>query len=308
MTVMPSGNSGKPNGLTILGTVSLDTIRTPEVSYADGLGGSAAYAALSAGRFVRPNMVARCGDGLAARHVALLEAAADIRGLSYEGRTFRYEGAYPDGRTPENIRVEYNTPEGYGHDIPEEYRASGMVLLANEDPARQVRALERFDGPELVMCDTISGWVGRDPEGVMRALGSADIAILNDAEARRLTGEREPARCAGAIRRCGACHVIIKKGEHGSVLFSGGRAFPLPAYPLEAAADPTGAGDAFAGAVMGYMAAVGRTDLEELRRACSYGNVLGSFAAERAGNEGLVGASDDMVRGRVDEYRALLSV
>ena len=304
MAVMPPGDAHK---LTILGTISLDTIRTPAVKYADGLGGSAAYAALAAGRFTRPNVVGRCGRDLAARHVALLEAAADIRGLSYAGRTFRYEAVYPDGHNRQSVKTELNTPEGYKHRIPEEYRASSMVLLANEDPAKQVCALEQFDGPKLVMCDTIHGWVRRDPDGVRRALGSADIAILNDAEARELTGERELSQCAAMIRGWGACHVIIKKGEHGSVLFSGGRAFPLPAYPLDAAADPTGAGDVFAGAVMGYMAAVGRTDLGELRRACVYGNVLGSFAAERAGNLGLVEASDDMMRGRTREYREMLS-
>ena len=141
---------------------------------------------------------------------------------------------------------------------------------------------------------------------MVRVLGSVDAVIINDGEARELTGVYNLVRCARDISEWGARHVIIKKGEHGSILFSGDQAFPLPAYPLDAVADPTGAGDAFAGAMMGHLASDGRTDLPSLRRACMYGNVMGSFAVERAGTAGLTEPPDGTVEGRIRAYRSMV--
>lgn len=294
--------------LTVFGSVVLDTIHTPEGTYADGLGGSSIYAAISASRFARPNLVGRGGGDLPESHIRMLDGMMDTGGLGgMDGRTFRYEARYLDNfQTRQDIRVEPNVPDGYVPRVPEGYRGSELVYLANEDPVHQLRVLEQFDGPGFVMCDTIGYWIQNRRDDVMRVFGSVDAAIINDGEARELTGAYNLVRCARTISEWGAKHVIIKKGEHGSILFSGGRAFPLPAYPLDTVADPTGAGDAFAGAVMGHLASGGRTDLPALRRACMYGNVMGSFAVERAGTAGLTEPADGAVEGRVQEYRSMV--
>lgn len=296
--------------LTVFGSVVLDTIHTPSGTYTDGLGGAAVYAAISASRYTRPNLVARGGGDLSESHVKMLDGMMDTGGLGgMDGRTFRYEARYLDNfQTREDIRVEPNVPEGYVPRVPEGYRGSEFVYLANEDPVQQLRVLEQFDGPGFVMCDTIGHWILNKRDDVVRVLGSVDAVIINDAEARELTGAYNLVRCARAISGWGAKHIIIKKGEHGSILFSGGQAFPLPAYPLDAVADPTGAGDAFAGAMMGHLASDGRTDLPSLRRACMYGNVMGSFAVERAGTTGLTEPADSTVEGRLQEYRSMVCV
>ena len=296
--------------LTVFGSVVLDTIHIPAGTYADGLGGSSVYAAISASRFTRPNLVGRGGGDLPESHIKMLDGMMDTEGLGgMDGRTFRYEARYLDNfQTREDIRVEPNVPEGYVPRVPEGYRGSELVYLANEDPAQQLRVLEQFDGPDFVMCDTIGHWILNRRDDVVRVFGSVDAVIINDGEARELTGAYNLVQCARAISEWGAKHVIIKKGEHGSILFSGGQTFPLPAYPLDAVADPTGAGDAFAGAAMGYLASDGRTDLPSLRRACTYGNVMGSFAVERAGTAGLTDLSTGMVEGRVREYRSMVCV
>ena len=296
--------------LTVFGSVVLDTIHIPAGTYADGLGGSSVYAAISASRFTRPNLVGRGGGDLPESHIKMLDGMMDTEGLGgMDGRTFRYEARYLDNfQTREDIRVEPNVPEGYVPRVPEGYRGSELVYLANEDPAQQLRVLEQFDGPDFVMCDTIGHWILNRRDDVVRVFGSVDAVIINDGEARELTGAYNLVQCARAISEWGAKHVIIKKGEHGSILFSGGQTFPLPAYPLGAVADPTGAGDAFAGAAMGYLASDGRTDLPSLRHACTYGNVMGSFAVERAGTAGLTDLSTGMVEGRVREYRSIVCV
>ena len=264
--------------LTIFGTVSLDTIRAPGGSYADMPGGSAIYAAISASRFTRPRLVGRGGRGIPRPHIKMLHTMMDTGGLSgMDGGTFRYEARYLDDHHRKDIRTEFGIPEGYRHRVPDEYRGSGLVCLANEDPGQQLRVLEQFDGPNFVMCDTINYWIRNKRDDVVRVFGSVDTVIINDGEAGELTGCRTTAQCARIISGWGAEHVVIKRGGRGSILFSGGREFPLPAYPLDGVADPTGAGDAFAGAVMGYLARVGSADLRSLRRACIYGNVMGSL-------------------------------
>jgi hypothetical protein len=296
--------------LTVFGSVVLDTIHTPTGAYTDGLGGSSIYAAISASRFTRPNLVGRGGADLSGSHIKMLKGMMDTGGLGgMDGRTFRYEARYlNDFQTREDISVETNVPEGYAPYVPEGYRGSEFVYLACEDPIQQLHVLGQFDGPDFVMCDTIGHWIQNRREDVVRVFGAVDAVIINDGEARELAGSYNLVRCARTISGWGAKHVIIKKGEHGSLLFSGGQVFPLPAYPVDMVADPTGAGDAFAGAVMGHLASAGSADLPSLRRACMYGNVMGSFAVERAGTAGLTELTADMAEGRAQQYRSMVYV
>ncbi len=292
--------------LTIFGSVVLDTISTPGGTYADMLGGASIYAAMAAARFTRPNLVARGGGDLTGEHLETIRGTADTEGLEKAGRTFRYEAEYTANFLERrDIAVEPNVPEGYRPRVPEGYRGSEFVYLANEDPAHQLEVLEQFDGPRFTMCDTIGHWIEHKRDDVRRVMESVDAVIVNDSEARKMAGSYSLARCAEKMAGRRTRHIIIKKGEHGSVLFSGG-AFPLPAYPVRTVADPTGAGDAFAGAVMGHLASTGATDAASLRRACAYGNVMGSFAVERNGTAGLLAADADAVKRRFGEYRAML--
>ena len=294
--------------LTVFGSIVLDTIHTPNGSYTDRLGGASTYAAIAASHFVRPSLVGRGGGDLKESHVRMLDGVMDIEGLTgLDGKTFLYEARYMDDfQTRQDIRVEPNVPEGYEPHVPEGYRKSRFVYLANEDPIQQMSALRQFDGPDFVMCDTISHWIQKGREDVIQILRSVNAAIMNDEEARKLTGTYSLVGCARMIAGWGARHVIIKKGAHGSILFSGGQIFPLPAYPVETVMDPTGAGDSFAGALMGYLASTGSVDLASLRRACIYGNVMGSFAVEQMGTEGLVSLDADRIEERARRYRAML--
>ena len=294
--------------LTIFGSMVLDTIHTPTGSYADALGGASTYAAIAASHFVRPGLVARGGGDLEESHVRMLRSMMDVGGLGgLDGKTFRYEAAYLDDfQTRRDIRVEPNVPEGYEPRVPDSYRGSEFVYLANEDPAQQMSVLEHFDGPDFEMCDTIGHWIQNRREDVVRVLGSVDAAIMNEEEAQELAGSRSLERCARMISGWGARYVIIKRGAQGSVLFNGDDSFPLPAYPVESVADPTGAGDSFGGALIGHMARAGSADLASLKRACIYGNVAGSLAVERMGTEGLVPPDSDGMERRAQSYRSMM--
>ena len=295
--------------LTIFGSIVLDTIHTPGGSYSDTLGGASTYAALAASHFVRPGLVARGGGDLEEPHMRMLQDAMDVRGLGgLDGKTFRYEAAYLDNFcTRRDIRVEPNVPDGYEPHVPEAYRGSGFVYLANEDPAQQMSVLEQFDGPDFAMCDTIGHWIQNRREDVIRVLGAVDAAIMNEEEAAELTGSANLELCARTISGWGARYVIIKRGARGSVLFDGSDSLPLPAYPVETVVDPTGAGDSFGGALMGYMARTGSADSDSLRRACIYGNVAGSLAVERMGTEGLTPPDAYRMESRAVRYRSLMS-
>lgn len=293
--------------LTVFGSLTLDTIHAPGGTYTDRLGGSGLYAALSAGGFTRPALVGRGGKDVPVSEIDALRSVMEPYLSGMDGAAFRYEARYLDDRhTREDIRVDINMPDGYEPRIPDECRGSEFVCMSTEDPGQQVDALGQFDGPAFALCDTISYWVRNKRDMVKRAFGAADAAILNDMEAAELTGCNTMQQCARTILGWGAEHVIIKRGRRGSMLYCGGREFPLPAYPLDAVADPTGAGDAFAGAVVGYLCKAGSADLKSLRRACMYGNVMGSFAAERLGTAGLLAAGPGEVDGRMRRYVEML--
>ena len=295
--------------LAVVGTVVLDTIRTPSWTAADVLGGAATYAGISASFFARTGLVAVAGSDLASRHRRLLASRMDLRGLDVrDGRTFRYDCRYD--RTlgaREDLGVSLNVAAGPRPRVPGEFGGARCVYLATGDPAHARESLSEFGGAAFSMCDTIGYWIENRRDDLVRLLRSVDAMVVNDEEARLLAGETGLVRCARKMmRRWGVSYVVIKKGEHGSLLFHGDEVFPAAGYPLERPVDPTGAGDSFAGGLIGRLAGGGgRISPAAVRRAASYGNVMGSFAVEGRSTRGLERLTAAAIGERLKRYRAI---
>ncbi len=304
---MTTGNR-RGDMLTIFGSMVLDTIHAPGGESWEAVGGSSTYAALAASRFTGANMMAIAGTDFPESYAKALGERLVLDGLEIvEGRTFRYEARYEDNlETRVDLRVEPNVSLGYSPTVPAKYRESDLVYLANTDPVQQASVLEQFGRARFVMCDTIGHWIRTKRSSVVMLIDAVDAVIINDGEARLLTGRHNLVECARDIMEMGAQYVIIKKAEHGSLLFSGDEVYPLPGFPLMAVADPTGAGDAFAGAVMGYLDSVDGAGVDELRRACMYGNVMGAFAVGERGVDGLLHLQRQEVERRMDSYRRMI--
>ena len=294
--------------LTIFGSLALDTIHAPQWNRTDMLGGSAMYAAMAAGLFTNTGIMASAGTDMPNEHIMTLSGRADITGLEIiPGETFRYTGRYDDHferRT--DLGVSVGVTDRYRPTLPDRYRASEFVYLANSDPHQQKRILDQFESPRLSMCDTIDHWINTKNGEIIELVGMVNGVILNADEARSLSGEHNMIQCARVIRRWGAEFVVVKKAEHGSVLFVDDAAYPLPGYPLDDILDPTGAGDSFAGAMMGYLDSVNDASRASLRRGCVYGNVLGSFTVSGIGTDGLVGLDRKTVEERARQYAGMI--
>lgn len=293
--------------LAVFGSIALDTIRTPSRVLRGSLGGAASFAAVSASSFYDTGLVGVVGRDFPTRYRKLLAGRADLSGLvRKEGRTFRYEGRYSsDLSSRQDIKAELNVLEGFSPELPAAYKKSKFVYLANNDPDQNVRLLEQFDRVKFSACDTISYWIAHKKRSVVRMISSTDATIINDMEARMLTGQHNLVRCARRIAGWGARLVVIKKAEHGALLYYDGEARPIPGVPVEKVLDPTGAGDAFAGALMGYMASAGSASMRRAREAALRGAVMGSFAVEGYGLAGLLRADRRAVSARLKTYRRL---
>lgn len=294
--------------ILVVGSVALDTVRTPFGKREDVLGGSATYFSVSAGFFSPVSLVGVVGNDFPSRHTNFLKRKRiDLKGLMIEkGKTFRWEGEYgSDFGNPRTISTDLNVFSGFNPDIPREYRKIRHVFLANIDPEIQERVLSQMSAPKLVACDTMNYWIENKPKALVKLLKKADIFLLNESEARELAGEASLAKAARAILKFGPKKIIIKKGEHGSLLFSRDSIFSTPAYLMESIFDPTGAGDTFAGGVIGYLAACKTQNEANLRKAIVYGGVMATFAVEdfSLGRLGAVTKAD--IAKRVREFRKL---
>ncbi len=297
--------------LTVFGSVALDTIRTPGRTLKDSLGGAATYAVVSASRFTKTGLVAVVGTDLPGRDFVTLGRHAVLDGLvTRPGRTFRYDGEYDDTLSVRTtLKTELNVLEGFAPELPDTFAGSGFVYLANNDPDQNLALLRRFERVKFSMCDTINFWITTKRPSVIRMMSEVDAAVINDEEARLLAGRDNLAECAKEIREeCGVPYLIIKKGQHGSLLFHKGGVVAAPAYTLANVVDPTGAGDSFAGAVMGYLADRGGSVLlKDFRRAVTYGNVMGSFAVQGYGLDGLLSIGRrSVIESRAGRYRRSL--
>ncbi len=293
----------------VVGSVALDTIKTPLEEHADLLGGSASYAAVAASFFGKVNLVGVVGDDFPETHVELFRThGIDTEGLQVaEGKTFRWSGEYLwDLNTRETRSVELNVFEHFTPKLPEGYRNTPFVLLANIAPALQLHVLDQITSPKFIVADTMDLWIDIAREELVALLKRVDMLILNDGEARQLTGETSLIRAGRRIREMGPSHVAIKKGEHGCLLFSPEGFFSCPAYPLEDIHDPTGAGDTFAGGLIGYLAANADTiSLDHLRRAVVYGSTLASFNVEKFSLERLKTVTREDITARYGIFREM---
>jgi sugar/nucleoside kinase (ribokinase family) len=297
--------------LLVIGTLAYDSIETAHASQSDVLGGSATYFATAASYFTPVGLVGVVGDDFRREHVELLKnRGVDVSGLEVvRGKTFRWSGRYAaDWNTRVTLDTQLNVFEKFDPKIPPPMRATQFLFLANAAPHIQMKALDQVNHPKFTMVDTMNLWIDIAKEELMHLLRRVDAVVLNDEEARMLTGERNLLRAAGAVLGLGPRYVILKKGEHGAFLLSANAHFSLPAYPVEEVVDPTGAGDSFAGGFMGYVAEKRDTDPKSLRRAMLYGTVTASFCVEGFGVAALDGRSRGEIDRRYDELLTIVTV
>ena len=294
--------------ILVVGSVAMDTIKTPFGEAQDLLGGSATYFSIAASLFDRVNLVGVVGKDMPEDRLQVLGSRdIDLSGLLLkDGLTFRWEGEYQeDLNTRRTINLQLNVFEGFKPRIPEDFAASPYVFLANMDPDIQMDVLGQVTSPRLVACDTIDFWIETKRGPFLELLKKVDILILNEQEARALSGELNLPLAIRWISERGPRMVVVKKGAHGVLMFANESYFATPAYPLEKVFDPTGAGDSFAGGFLGYLARKGTIDEESLRLAVVYGSVLASFCVEDFGVERLAQVEPDQMEARFNDFKEL---
>jgi sugar/nucleoside kinase (ribokinase family) len=269
--------------ILVVGSVAYDTVETPFGKAERVLGGSASFFSVAASFFVPVNLVAVVGEDFGDKQLAAFkDRTISLEGLERaKGETFHWQGKYSyDLNARDTIRTDLNVFESFRPKIPAAYRKSEYVFLGNIDPALQREVLDQVEKPKVVACDTMNFWIGGRLDELKKTLARVDILLINDSEARELSGEWNIVKAARAIRAMGPKTLVIKKGEHGVLMFTNEGSFAAPAYPLEDVFDPTGAGDTFAGGFMGYLASRGGMGDSALRRAVIMGSTLASFTVE----------------------------
>ena len=302
--------------LLVTGSIGIDTVEAPWGGVRDALGGSSVYFSYAAGFFTDVRVVGAVGEDCPAGFLKPLEEnpRIDTAGLEVRpgAKTFRWHGRYhEDVNRRDTVRVELNVLAEEAPEIPAGFRDSEFVFLANTHPRLQAAMLERLSGPKLVVADTMDLWIRDEPEALEALLPRLDGLVLNDSEARLLAG------CANVVdagwrilprvgRDAAGGFVIVKKGEHGCLLFAGEQAVAMPAYPARRVVDPTGAGDAFAGGLMGYLAAGDLPWPAGLRRAIAYGTIVASFTLEDFSLNRLLEIDRERIDERLGEFEAML--
>jgi len=295
--------------LLVVGSIALDTVKTPVEEHADLVGGSASYAALGASFFSPVKLVGVVGKDFPESEFDFWKSRKiDIDGVERaDGKTFRWSGEYAwDLNTRETRSVALNVFEHFKPALPESYRQSDFALLANIAPALQAHVLDQMEKPRFVVADTMDLWIETTRKDLDALLPRVDLLILNDSEARQMTKETSLIKAGRSIRKMGPRYVAIKKGEHGALLFGEDEFFSCGAYPLEDIHDPTGAGDTFAGGMAGYLAAtVKEVRFNDLRKAMIYGSVLASVTVEAFGLDRLRKLSMDEIQKRYETFKLM---
>lgn len=302
-----------PVSILVVGTVALDSIETPFGSADNVLGGSATYITLSARYFSEDvRLVGVVGADFPSEYLDILRnSGARLDGLEIEadGKSFAWSGRYHfDLNERDTLVTHLNVLETFDPVVPESYRDSRIVCLGNLDPEIQRRVLEQMSAPAFVVCDTMTFWMQHTPDALRETLQVVDCLVINDAEARELSGEPNLVRAAKIIREMGPRILVIKKGEHGALLFYDGVVFSAPAFPLENIQDPTGAGDTFAGGFVGHLSRVDEIGPDELKRAIIFGSAMASFSVEKFGPERLLGLTREAIQERVESFRTLSAI
>lgn len=294
----------------VVGSVALDSVETPFGKADEVLGGSGTFFSASASHLVRVQLVGVVGSDYPVEKLAPLQAlGVDLSGVERaEGESFRWRGRYRhDLNFAETLETRLGVFSHFRPKIPAEFRRAPFVFLANIDPRLQLEVLRQVERPKLVACDTMNFWIESRRSDVLELLKHVDVVLLNDGEARQLTEHFNLVKAAKWILDRGPTVVVIKKGEHGAFMFTSSTVFFAPAYPLEDVFDPTGAGDAFAGGFMGYLARTGKLDEEHMRRAVVYGSTMGSFAVEKFSIDRLLEIDEATILLRLREFRRLVA-
>lgn len=295
--------------LVVVGSVAFDSIETPFGRQEEILGGSATYFAAAASYFSAPSLVAVVGEDFPEDALEFLtDRGVNLEGLSRtHGKTFRWKGRYgPTLADPETLDTRLGVFEHFDPVLPDSYRKAELVFLANIDPVLQRRVLEQVDTPKFVAADTMNFWISGKREELLEMLASVDVLIINDSEARQLAQEHNIVGAARKIREMGPKMLIVKRGEHGAMLFDDQQqVYYAPAFPVLDVRDPTGAGDSFAGGMMGFLGARGEITPATLRQAMVAGCVMASFAVEGFGLERVRNLMPAEVRERLTQFRQL---
>ena len=300
------GAAGNP--ILTVGSVALDSVRTPAGEMSRMVGGAATFFSVAASFFTDVRLVAVVGDDFDAERSAVFEGRRiDLEGLQrVPGETFRWRGEYgSDLNTRETIYTHLNVFEAFQPRIPDRFRSSPIVFLANIHPALQLEVLNQVRDPAFVALDTMNYWIDGTLAELKAVLTRVDAAIINDEEARQLSGESNLVEAARAIRAMGPSHVVIKRGEHGVLAARREEFFAAPALPLADVRDPTGAGDTFAGGLVGYLASSEARTRDAWARAIIAGSTMASFAVEDFGLGRLLRLTSDDIRGRFQAFKRL---
>ncbi len=289
----------------MVGSTALDTIESPAGSVKDVLGGTAVYASIAASHFSSPGIIAVVGEDFPEEgRRTLSEHGVDLHGLqTAAGRTFRWGGRYAENFNDRvTLFTELNVFQDFAPRLPENYRQSDMLFLGNIHPALQQLVLEQMATKAFVALDTMNLWIDTALEELIGILPRVDLLLVNDEESRMLTGERHPGHAARKLQALGPRTIIIKEGSHGAWLFHRGKVFKVPALLLDDVKDPTGAGDSFAGGLLGYLDREGRRDFPTLRRALVYGSIMASFCVEGFSIDVLQQVTPEDIQVRFDEF------
>lgn len=290
--------------MLVVGSVARDTIHNNQGTHEYVLGGSAVFAALAGVFYATPRLVGVVGTDFPDSEVALLKSkGVDVTGLEVvEGKTFHWEGRYsPDLTSRESLKTELNCFAEFHPKIPEGFRDTPYVMLGNIHPDLQLEVLDQMREPKLVIADTMNFWIEGTPEPLRAMLKRIDVLVINEEEARQLAGTYNIVDVADRLLAMGPKIAVIKRGEYGALLFEGDDVFSAPAYPVAPVLDPTGAGDSFAGGMLGYLAREDALDHETFRKAVIHGSALASFCVAGTSVERLVSVTEEEVEAR---YRA----
>ena len=297
--------------LLVWGSVALDSVETPAERRDDVLGGSAVFFSYAASYFTPTCLVADVGDDWPSEHTDLLRARnVDTRGLNVLAgeKTFRWRGKYqPNMNDRETLEVHLNVLGKFDPVLPEDFRRSRFVFLGNGSPATQRKVIEQVPDAALVVADTMDLWINMARDELMDLFKRIDGLVLNDAEARLLTDDENLVRAGHAVRAMGPKFVVIKKGEHGAMFFGKDETYVMPAYPTPDVVDPTGAGDSFAGGMMGYLAEQRSFDPQTLKTALAYGTVVASFTVEDFSLDRMKQIERPDLEARMQQYKRMLS-
>jgi len=297
--------------LVVVGSVALDSVETPRERRDNVLGGSAVFFSYAASYFTAVRLAGVVGEDWPAEHTRMLqERNIDTAGLQVVAgsKTFHWRGRYAENMNDrETLELELNVMGQFEPRLPEAYRRCRFLFLANGSPELQMKVLDQCPGTELAVADTMDHWIRETRGDLLRLLGRIDGLVLNDSEAKLLTGQENLVRAGQAIRQMGPRFAVIKKGEHGVMFFSEHEIYVLPAFPTPDVVDPTGAGDSFAGGMMGYLAQQGDFEPKTLKKAMAYGTVVASFTVEDFSLDRLRRIGREDLDRRMTQYRQMLA-